>query len=185
MRGLPASPPARTAQSVEFPARFPPRPLPHLSAMMDRASGDDRRSEGAPMTDEPYTDERQNFAARAMDMSRNALKEAMTWDLFKWVVIALLTANLLLLALVSGGIKSRIAELKQDSGTTAEDAADFGKQIADAKAGLAQAISEMRSALHDDVAKISAKLDARVQQPPKPAAPPVAAPKPAAKPRPQ
>jgi hypothetical protein len=133
------------------------------------------------MTDEPYTDERQNFAARAMDMSRNALKEAMTWDLFKWVVITLLTANLLLLALVSGGIKSRIAELKQDSGTNAEDAADFGKQIADAKAGLAQAISQMRSSLHDDVAKISAKLDARVQQPPKPATPPAVAPKPAAK----
>jgi hypothetical protein len=136
------------------------------------------------MTDEPYTDERQNFAARAMDMSRNALKEAMAWDLFKWVVIALLTANLLLLVLVSGGIKSNIAELKQDRGTTAQDTADFGKAIADTKTGLTQAIFEMRSALHDDVAKISAKLDARVQQPPKPAAPP-AAPKPAVKPRPQ
>ncbi|HAH64615.1 MAG TPA: hypothetical protein DCL72_03865 [Rhizobiales bacterium] len=128
-------------------------------------------------------DARQNFAARAMDMSRNVLKEAMAWDLFKWVVVALLIANLLLLALVSGSIKSHIAALKQDSGTSAQDAADFGKQIADAKAGLAQAISEMRSALHDDVARISAKLDARVQQPPKPAAPAAAAaPKPAAKP---
>jgi hypothetical protein len=135
------------------------------------------------MTDEPYMDARQNFAARAMDMSRNVLKEAMAWDLFKWVVVALLIANLLLLALVSGSIKSHIAALKQDSGTSAQDAADFGKQIADAKAGLAQAISEMRSALHDDVARISAKLDARVQQPPKPAAPAAAAaPKPAAKP---
>jgi hypothetical protein len=128
-------------------------------------------------------DARQNFAARAMDMSRNVLKEAMAWDLFKWVVVALLIANLLLLALVSGSIKSHIAALKQDSGTSAQDAADFGKQIADAKAGLAQAISEMRSALHDDVARISAKLDVRVQQPPKPAAPAAAAaPKPAAKP---
>jgi hypothetical protein len=134
------------------------------------------------MTDEPYMDARQNFAARAMDMSRNVVKEAMAWDLFKWVVIALLFANLLLLALVSGGIKSNIAALKQDSGTSAQDAADFGKQIADAKAGLSQAISEMRSALRDDVAKISAKLDARAQQPPKPAAPAAAAAKPAAKP---
>jgi hypothetical protein len=135
------------------------------------------------MTDEPYMDARQNFAARAMDMSRNVLKEAMAWDLFKWVVVALLIANLLLLALVSGSIKSHIAALKQDSGTSAQDAADFGKQIADAKAGLAQAISEMRSALHDDVARISAKLDVRVQQPSKPAAPAAAAaPKPAAKP---
>ena len=150
--------------------------------MMGPASGDGRRTEGAAMTDEPYMDARQNFAARAMDMSRNVLKEAMAWDLFKWVVVALLIANLLLLALVSGSIKSHIAALKQDSGTSAQDAADFGKQIADAKAGLAQAISEMRSALHDDVARISAKLDARVQQPPKPAAPAAAAAKPAAKP---
>ena len=150
--------------------------------MMGPASGDGRRTEGAAMTDEPYMDARQNFAARAMDMSRNVLKEAMAWDLFKWVVVALLIANLLLLALVSGSIKSHIAALKQDSGTSAQDAADFGKQIADAKAGLAQAISEMRSALHDDVARISAKLDVRVQQPPKPAAPAAAAPKPAAKP---
>jgi hypothetical protein len=151
--------------------------------MMGPASGDGRRTEGAAMTDEPYMDARQNFAARAMDMSRNVLKEAMAWDLFKWVVVALLIANLLLLALVSGSIKSHIAALKQDSGTSAQDAADFGKQIADAKAGLAQAISEMRSALHDDVARISAKLDVHVQQPPKPAAPAAAAaPKPAAKP---
>jgi hypothetical protein len=140
------------------------------------------------MTDEPYADERQNFAARAMDMSRNALKEAMAWDLFKWVVIALLAANILLLAVVSGGIRGAIADLKQDRGASTQDVADVGKQIADIKAGLTQAISEMRAALHDDVAKIGAKLDARVQQPPKPAAaapPPPAAPKPAAKPRPQ
>ena len=136
------------------------------------------------MTDEPYTDVRQNFTARAMDMSRVALKEAMAWDLFKWVVIALLTATILLLALLVGGIRSDIAELKQNRGPNAEDMAAIGKQIADAKAGLTQAISEMQSGLRDDVAKISAKLDARVQQPPKPAAPPVA-PKPAAKPKPQ
>jgi hypothetical protein len=133
------------------------------------------------MTDEPYRDMRQNFPARALDMGRNAIKEAIAWDLFKWVVIALLIANILLLAVVSGGIRGAVAELKQDSGSSAQDAADVGKQIADIKAGLTQAISEMRSVLHDDVAKISAKLDARAQQPPKPTTPP-ATPKPAAKP---
>ena len=140
------------------------------------------------MTDEVYTHERQGLRARlsdltagARDMARAALKEAMTWDAYKWTVLALLTATFLLVALSYGGIRAELAALKQQSGTADEAArinAEIGKQMADMKAGLAQDISDLKSGLSGDLAKISAKLDAR----PKPAAP---APKPAAKPRPQ
>jgi hypothetical protein len=113
----------------------------------------------------------------ARDMARAALKEAMTWDAYKWTVLALLTATFLLVALSYGGIRAELAALKQDRAMSGINA-EIDKQMADMKAGLAQDISDLKSGLSGDLAKISAKLDAR----PKPAAP---APKPAAKPKPQ
>lgn len=140
------------------------------------------------MTDEVYTHERPGLAGKmrdltgvAKDMVRAAVKEAMTWDFYKWTVLALVTATFLLVALSYGGIRAELAALKQQSGTTDEAArinAEIGKQMADMKAGLTQSISDMKTGLGGDIAKISAKLDAR----PKAAAP---APKPVAKPRPQ
>ena len=139
---------------------------------------------GAAMTDEVYTHERQGLAGKmrdltgvAKDMVRAALKEAMTWDAYKWTVLALLTATFLLVALSYGGIRAELAALKQDRAMSGINA-EIGKQMADMKAGLTQSISDMKSSLGGDIAKISAKLDAR----PKAAAP---APKPVAKPRPQ
>jgi hypothetical protein len=150
---------------------------------MMSASDGSFRGESA-MTDEAYTHGRLGLRARlsdltagARDMARAALKEAMTWDAYKWTVLALMTATFLLVALSYGGIRAELVALKQERAMSAINA-EIGKQMSDMKAGLAQEISEMKSGLSADIAKISAKLDAR----PKAAAP---SPKPAPKPRPQ
>ena len=143
------------------------------------------------MTDETYTDQQRGLTAKlrdltggASDMARAALQEAMTWDAYKWTVLALLTATFLLVALSYGGIRAELAALKENRGTSAEGMAaintEIGKQMSDLKAGLMQTMSDMKSGLDGDIAKITAKLDARSQ--PKPAA---LAPKPAAKRKPQ
>jgi uncharacterized protein YpmS len=113
-----------------------------------------------------------------MDMSRARLKELMAWDSFKWIVVTLLAANFLLIAGLYSRISS-IAELKEDR--TAHDhaigeaqtgladvRAAIGKDIASAKAGLAQAISEMKSGVEEEVAKANAKLDALTESSRKP-----------------
>lgn len=143
------------------------------------------------MTDEAYRDERQGLTGKlrdltggARDIARAALKEAMNWDAYKWTVLALLTATFLLVALSYGGIRAELAALKQDRGVSAQDLAavrtEIGTEISDLKAGLTQSMSDMKSGLGDSIAKITAKLDARGQQPK-----PAPQPKPAAKPRPQ
>ena len=138
------------------------------------------------MTHEVYTHERRGLKARlsdwtggAKDMTRAALKEAMTWDAYKWTVLALMTATFLLVALSYGGIRAELAALKQDRAVSGNNI-EIGKQMADMKAALTQDISDLKSSLGGDLAKISAKLDARSQ--PKAATP---APKPVVKPKPQ
>jgi hypothetical protein len=134
-----------------------------------------------------FANQGQQFAAKAAAFSRAVLKivseDVRTWDVFRWVVIALLALNLLLL-LSSGGIKSEIAALKDERKADAEQIARLTKDIADARASLTQAISDMRSGLQSDIAKVNTKLDVRVQPAPKPSPPPSATPKPA-KPKPQ
>ena len=136
------------------------------------------------MTDEAYTHGRLGLRARlsdltagARDMARAALKEAMTWDAYKWTVLALLTATLLLVALSYGGIRAELAALKQAQGVSPQDLAAIRTELSDMKTGLTQAMSEIKSGLDDSIAKISAKLDARPKAAP--------APKPAARPKPQ
>jgi Tfp pilus assembly protein PilO len=118
------------------------------------------------MTD--YSDEpRHSISARAMDISRAALRELMAWDLFKWIVVALLAANCLLVAGFHSRMRSDIAELNRDRTTYAQEIADarttLDKDIAGARAGLVQAISEMRSDVGEEVAKVNAKLDALIE----------------------
>jgi hypothetical protein len=145
------------------------------------------------MIDEAYTDQQRGLTAKlrdltggAGDMVRAAMKEAMTWDAYKWTVLALLTATFLLVALSYGGIRAELAALKQNGGASAESMAavnaEISKQMSDLKAGLMQNLSDIKSGLDGDLAKISARLDARSQ--PKPAAP-APAPKPVTKPKPQ
>ena len=139
------------------------------------------------MTNEAYTHERRGLKARlsdwtggARDMARAAVKEAMTWDFYKWTVLALVTATFLLVALSYGGVRAELGALNQNRGTSADGVArtdaEIDKQLADMKAALMQAMSDMKSGLDDSIAK----LDARSQ--PKAAAP---APKPVVKPKPQ
>src|SRR6188472_2052184 len=130
---------------------------------------------GAPMAQDNFANQGQQFAAKAADFSRAVLKivseDVRTWDVFRWLVIVLLALNLLLL-LSLGGIKSEIAALKQDRSAAA-------KEIADTRAALTQAISDMRSALQSDIAKVNTKIDTRMQQAaPKPSPPPPTTPKP-------
>jgi hypothetical protein len=132
------------------------------------------------MTDWPDSDEpRPSISAQLIDLSRSSLKDLRSWDLFKWIVAALLAANLLLVAGLYSRIGSEIAQLEQDRAThdhaigDAESAIGdartaIGKDIATAKAGLAEAISEMRSGLDEEVAKASAKLDALIEASRKP-----------------
>jgi cell division protein FtsB len=140
------------------------------------------------MAQDNFANQGQQFAAKAADFSRAILKivseDVRTWDVFRWLVIVLLALNLLLL-LSLGGIKSEIAALKQDRSAAAEEVARATKETADTRAALTQSISDMRSALQSDIAKVNTKIDTRIQQAaPKPSPPPSAAPKPG-KPRPQ
>lgn len=140
------------------------------------------------MTDESYKEQQRGLTAKLRDLTggvgdvvRGATKEVMTWNAYKWTVLALLTATFLLVALSYAGIRAELATLKQNGGTSDDGMATIdaaiAKQMSDLKSDLTQTMSDMKS----DIAKISAKLDARGQAP-KPAAP---APKPAVKPKPQ
>jgi hypothetical protein len=156
--------------------------------MIDVSFATDYPTGGAPMAQGNFANQSQQFAAKAADFSRAVLKivseDVRTWDVFRWLVIVLLALNFLLL-LSLGGIKSEIAALKQDRSAAAQEVARATKEIADTRAALTQAISDMRSALQSDIAKVNTKIDTRIQQAaPKPSPPPSAAPKPG-KPRPQ
>jgi hypothetical protein len=136
--------------------------------------------ESTDMTDWHDSEEpRHSISARAMDLSRAALKELMAWELFKWIVVALLAANFFLIAGLYSRIRSDIAELKQNRTADAREIADaqtaladartaIGKDLASVKAGLAQAISEMRAGVGEEVSKANAKLDALIEASRKP-----------------
>ena len=98
------------------------------------------------MTDEAYTNVRQNLTARARDLTNAAWKEATTWDAFKWTLIALLAANFLLVALLYGGIRSEIADLKEDRGALIWRPSRRDRQADDGYEGRAHA-SHVRHAV--------------------------------------
>lgn len=149
------------------------------------------------MTDEAYAGTRQNVTGRAKDIAMRArdavsvaLMEVAAWDFFKWAVVALLAVNLLVMLLFLGSIKSSLAELKDRAAPpsqTGDVGAEIAKQMADVKAALTQSIADMQSGLRDDITKLSAKIDAKVQasqaKPVQPAA--QTAPKPQAAPKPK
>lgn len=135
---------------------------------------------GAAMTDEVYTQTRSVLASKmndlvggAKDMLHASLREAMAWDLYKWTVLALMTATFLLVALSYGGIRAELATLKEARGTANESLANIGpdldRQISELRASLTQSISTVKTGLDTSLAKINAKLDAKNQ--PKPAQP--------------
>jgi hypothetical protein len=117
-------------------------------------------------------------------MARTAMAEAQSWDLFKWTVIALLGANLLLAALLYGKIRADLAELQ--AGRSYEELADMratmAKQIADTKAEITLDMSKMQAGLEEQVAKTNARLDDLTQSAPRAPAAVTTPPKPVAKP---
>jgi hypothetical protein len=102
-------------------------------------------------------------------MARTGMTEAASWDLFKWTVIALLGANLLLAALLYGKVRADLAELqaaRSGSDDLADIRATMAKQIADTKAEITLDISTMRAGLQEEVAKANARLDDLTQSAP-------------------
>jgi hypothetical protein len=132
---------------------------------------------GVAMTESVFTFERRgiqawlgDIAGGAKDMVRSALSEAMTWDLYKWTVLALMTAIFILVALSYGGIRAELATLKRSGADQAILNAQIAKQISDMQAlpgamqaVLARAMTDMKTGLRADIAKISAKLDAQAK----------------------
>lgn len=129
------------------------------------------------MTDNVFTPERRGIGAwfsdvvaGARDMARSALSEAMSWDLYRWTVLALLTATFILVALSYGGIRSELAALREERATPAFDpaaiTAEMAKQISDMQAVLVQAMSDMKTGLSGDLAKISTKIDTKLKPAP-------------------
>ena len=134
------------------------------------------------MAQDSFANHGQRFMVKAADFSRAVVKivaeDVRTWDVFRWIVIVLLALNLLLLISLAGGTRSEIAELKQERNADAEQVSRVSKDITDTRAALSQAISDMRSGLQGDIAKINTKLDVRAQPAPKPSPPPPAPQKP-------
>ena len=83
--------------------------------------------------------------ATARVASELAVKEAMTWDVFRWVVVVLLAANLLASLLLYSGIRSEIASLKQDREASAN-------QLADLRAEVDEKIKKANAELSGDLA---------------------------------
>jgi hypothetical protein len=77
--------------------------------------------------------------------SELAVKEAMTWDFFRWVVVVLLAANFLASLLLYSGIRSEIAALKQDREASAS-------QLADLRAEVDEKIKKAKAELNGDLA---------------------------------
>jgi hypothetical protein len=139
----------------------------------------------APMGERGLAAKLRDFAGVARDVGHAALRETLTWSTYQWTVLALLAAIFLLVALSYGGIRAELAAFKQNAGSSTEDRtaiAELGKQMADLKAGVSQALADTKSALEAEITKMGTKLETR-KEPSQPAAP--AAPKPPAKPKPQ
>ena len=144
----------------------------------------------------------QRFTAKAADFSRALLaviaEDVRTWNVFRWAVVVLFALNVLFLLSLTFSIKSEIAELSHEQSAGIDQVARVTKKIADTSSSLTQAISDTRSGLQDDIAKLntkvdalfeqapaaSTKVDALLQQAPTVSPPPAASPKISAKPRP-
>jgi hypothetical protein len=129
----------------------------------------------------------QRFTAKTADFSRTLLaviaEDVRTWDVFRWAVIVLFALNVLFLLSLTGSIRSEIAALSQEQSGGIDQPARVTKEIAETRASLTQAISDTRSGLQGDIAKLNTKIDARLQQAVTASPPPAASAKSSVKPR--
>ena len=79
-----------------------------------------------------------------MDMNSCRLKELMAWDLFKWIVVALLAAQFLFIGGIYSHIRSDIAELKQDVTTYPQEITDSDPQLQTHELPLARTLRTPR-----------------------------------------
>jgi hypothetical protein len=139
------------------------------------------------MAQDSLANQAQRFTAKTTQFSRALLsvlaEDVRTWDVFRWAVIVLLALNLLVLLSSAGGIRSEIDALKQEHATGTDQFARIIKEIADTRASLTLAISDTRTGLQGDIAKLNTKINARLQEALTANPLPVASPRPSAKPR--
>ena len=95
----------------------------------------------------------------AHSTTRLAVREARTWDVFKWVAIVLLTINLLTSLLLCSGIRSEIDMLKADREASADRLANLRSEvelkISKAKAELSGDLAAAHSGQLKELRKIS------------------------------
>jgi hypothetical protein len=129
----------------------------------------------------------QRFTSKAADFSRALLavvaEDVRTWDMFRWAVIVLLALPLVFLLSLAGDIRSEMAMLKEEQTAGTGYLARMTKEIADTRVSLTKAITDTRSGLQGETAKMNTKIDMRLQQATTPSQPPPAPPKPGVKPR--
>jgi hypothetical protein len=101
--------------------------------------------------------------AQAKDVLRAAGKiaaaEAMTWDVFRWTVVTLLVANLLLFLILYSRLRSEISSMEQDRADYKSQVTGFrgevDKKIAGANAKFTKALAAMQVELRDTKASLS------------------------------
>lgn len=118
-----------------------------------------------------------DLAASVGDQARAALREAMTWSLYRWTVLALLTATFILVALSYGGIRAELAALKQER-SAAGAGGELERRIAEMNAALTKSIGDLKADLDASLAKIGARPEAKTPAPAPTPAPPVPKPRP-------
>jgi hypothetical protein len=115
--------------------------------------------------------------------SGGLFEDVRTWDMFRWAVIVLLALPLVFLLSLAGDIRSEMAMLKEEQTAGTGYLARMTKEIADTRVSLTKAITDTRSGLQGETAKMNTKIDMRLQQATTPSQPPPAPPKPGVKPR--
>jgi len=130
----------------------------------------------------------QRFTSKTADFFRALLavvaEDVRTWDLFRWAVIVLLGLTLLFLVSLAG-IRSETAMLKEEQSASSEYVARMTKEVADTRVALMKTITDTRTGLQGEIAKMNTKIDMRLQQAATPTQPPPALPKPGPKARPR
>jgi hypothetical protein len=96
------------------------------------------------------------------------------------------SAWLTLLFLVSlAGIRSETAMLKEEQSASSDYVERMTKEVADTRVALMKTITDTRTGLQGEIAKMNTKIDMRLQQAATPTQPPPALPKPGPKARPR
>jgi len=117
-----------------------------------------------------------NIAASAKEIAQLApriiAQEAMTWDVFRWVVVVLLAVNILLTLILSGGSGSETDQIRKNQEAYAAQLndlrAEIDQKIGKAKAELSGDIAAAQAGLMDQLRKATAVTRSRAPSGPVP-----------------